>query len=77
MAQLAAYLSDIIQKPVLDNTNLPGKFGIRLDFSGTDGWDGAPTIFTAVREQLGLNLEPAKAPVETLVIDHIERPNGN
>jgi uncharacterized protein (TIGR03435 family) len=36
-----------------------------------------PTIFTAIQEQLGLNLESAKAPVEVLVIDSVQRPSEN
>jgi len=32
-------------------------------------------IFTAVQEQLGLKLAPAKVPLDRLVIDHIERPD--
>jgi uncharacterized protein (TIGR03435 family) len=34
----------------------------------------APSLFTAVREQLALQLDARKSSVETLVIDHVERP---
>jgi uncharacterized protein (TIGR03435 family) len=36
-----------------------------------------PSIFTAVQEQLGLKLEPGKAPVQVLVIDHVDQPAPN
>jgi uncharacterized protein (TIGR03435 family) len=47
-----------------------------LDFSIRDG-DDRVSVFTAVQEQLGLKLEPGKALVPMLVIDHIEKPSEN
>jgi uncharacterized protein (TIGR03435 family) len=38
---------------------------------------GGPALFTAIQEQLGLKLESTKAPVEVVVIDHLERPSKN
>jgi uncharacterized protein (TIGR03435 family) len=37
----------------------------------------SPPLFEAIQEQLGLKLEPVKAPVDALVIDHVERPTAN
>jgi hypothetical protein len=38
---------------------------------------GAPSIFVGLQEELGLKLEAGRGPVDTLVIDHIERPAQN
>ena len=76
MPELAVYLSDVVGRPVIDRTGLAGTYGIALSFSRRDG-DDSPSIFTAVQEQLGLKLEPGRAPIEMLVIDHIEKPTAN
>lgn len=63
--------------PVEDRTGIAGEFDFTLEWSRADATaegSDAPGIFVAVQEQLGLKLVPAKAMVEVLVIDHIERP---
>jgi uncharacterized protein (TIGR03435 family) len=67
-------------RPVIDQTGLAGMFDIHLEFAreGAPADDlSAPSLFTAVQEQLGLKLTPDKGPVEVLVIDHLERPSEN
>ncbi len=76
MASLATYLSGWVGRPVVDRTGLTGMYSITLDFSRGDG-DDRPSIFTAVQDQLGLKMDAGKAPIEMLVIDHIERPTAN
>jgi uncharacterized protein (TIGR03435 family) len=75
MTMLAGVLlSNVVGKPVMDHTGLTGRYDLALEMPAPDGGE---SIFTAVQEQLGLKLEPAKGTVETLVIDHVERPSEN
>jgi uncharacterized protein (TIGR03435 family) len=53
---------------------VPGDGGARLDPVSPDF---GPSIFSALQEQLGLKLESLKGPVETLVIDSVEKPSAN
>jgi len=70
----------VVDRPVIDKTGLAGLFDFRLRYTRddtADNPDGSPSIYTAVQEQLGLKLEPAKGPGEFLVIDSVERPSEN
>jgi uncharacterized protein (TIGR03435 family) len=64
-------------RPVLDRTGLPGEFDFKLNYAINDDPDTGPSIFSAIQEQLGLKLDAAKGPIETLVIDHAEKPSAN
>jgi len=84
MPAVATYLSPIVGRVVVDRTALGGRYDVALQFaplvgSGTPTdnpqFDDGPSIFTALREQLGLRLESARAPVDVVVIDRIERPS--
>jgi len=69
-----------IDRPVIDQTGLAGMFGFTLMFSGFNTephLSNDPSIFTALQEQLGLKLEPARGQVELLVIDSVEQPTPN
>lgn len=86
MAQLASWLRSASNRFVVNRTELPGSFRIRLEFSMASSLRGpdvvsesdkAPSVFAALREQLGLKLEPSRALQDTLVIERIERPTEN
>jgi uncharacterized protein (TIGR03435 family) len=74
-------LSDAAGRIVIDKTGLTGYYDITLrwtpDGSQTSDPNAPPDLFTALEEQLGLKLVSTKAPVDVLVVDHIERPTEN
>jgi uncharacterized protein (TIGR03435 family) len=81
MEFLAQQLSISAGRLVLDRTGLIGNYEFTLEWTPDNVAppDDSPSIsiFTAVQEQLGLKLEPAKAPVEMLIIEHAEMPTEN
>jgi uncharacterized protein (TIGR03435 family) len=92
MNQLTRLLSQRLGHNVLDKTGLTGNYDLAMQwpppedrpgpmFNAGGGENAAessgPSIFTVIQEQLGLKLESHKAPVEVLVIDHVEPPSAN
>jgi uncharacterized protein (TIGR03435 family) len=75
-----------LDRPVVDRTGIAGRFDFEVRFSVLAGRVSAspaaaapqgPSLFTALREQLGLKLEPVTAPIEVLVIDEVHQPTEN
>ena len=87
MVTFANNLSGRVQRTVLDRTGLTGAWDFEINFAPESGPipaapgielpagdPTAPSLFTAIQEQLGLKLQSTKGPVEVLVVDRIERP---
>ena len=85
MDMLTSYLSGMVGRPVEDQTGLTGRCDLTMANSmammrrpsvQTGLEDSGSLVFSEV-ESLGLKLVPGKGPVETLVVDHVEKPSAN
>jgi uncharacterized protein (TIGR03435 family) len=79
MSWLAAMLQQVMSEPVVDQTGLAGSYDINLHFApDVESESPLPSVFTAVKESLGLELKARRVPVQWLVIDHVdEAPTPN
>jgi len=89
MAMLASLLERAAKRLVIDRTGLKGNWDLEVNYtpdrsqlppgvelpSSID--PNGPSLFTALEEQLGLKLRPARGPVEVLVIDSVQQPTPN
>lgn len=81
MLTFASALSSMLQQAVVDRSGLEGSYDLALAFTpdqpggrGAPPDATAPSLFTAMQEQLGLKLTAQRGPVDVLVIDSAERP---
>jgi len=81
MSDVIWVMGMVLDRPLADQTALSGRFDFTLrwapDTARPEDPNTPPNIFTAMQEQLGLKLEATKAPVDVLVIDHVDRPSPN
>jgi uncharacterized protein (TIGR03435 family) len=90
MPEFVRVLSTVLGRTVIDKSGFTKLFDVRLDFfpdettpalpappPGAAPLDSSPSILTAIQQQLGLRLESAKAPVDVIIVDHVERPSAN
>jgi uncharacterized protein (TIGR03435 family) len=82
----------VLDRPVVDKTGIAGRFDFTIKFTPDDSQFGghappgldpvgveavAPNLFDAIQQQLGLKLSAEKTGVDTIVIDHVEKPSPN
>jgi len=91
MDYVAFRLAQLLDLPVVDQTNLKGGYDFKLSYTrdlppgispdaqinGETVDTSGPSIFEAMRQQLGLRLEKTRGQVEILQIDRVEKPSGN
>ena len=85
-------MQEVLDKPIVDQTGLTGKFDFTLQWTPdesqlsamgmhvsppADSPNAQPGLFTAIQEQLWLKLDAVKAPADVLVMDKVERPSAN
>jgi uncharacterized protein (TIGR03435 family) len=70
-----------VDRPVIDRTGLKGTYDLKIEATperyNRDPQPEDISIFSAIREQLGLKLNPQKANIKVLVVDHVEKPSEN
>jgi uncharacterized protein (TIGR03435 family) len=76
-----------LDRPVIDRTGLTARYDFDLEFSPDESLFGGalrgsgdgnkPGLFAAMQEQLGLKLEATRGPVDSIVIEKIDRPSDN
>ena len=86
ISNLSSFLAQQLHKQVVDKTGLKGTYDFTLKWQPDDmpmeskdatGGEQAPSIFTALQEELGLRLDATKGLVDMIAVDHVEMPSEN
>lgn len=81
----------VLDRPVVDQTGIAGRYDLTVTFmpdesqfngrpprsAPADGVEAAPDLYVAIQQQMGMKLTQEKAPVDVIVIDHVEKPSAN
>jgi len=76
LAELANYISNQTERPVVDFTHLAGMYDVRFTYQADQsalGPDPGSTLVQAVEQALGLRIEAGKTPLEFIIVDRADR----
>lgn len=82
MDLFAEAMEFFVDRPVMNQTGLQGKFDFKLKYTPADApastdASAAPSLFTAMAEQAGLHAESSKGLTDVIVVDHVELPSAD
>jgi uncharacterized protein (TIGR03435 family) len=84
MQEFANFIAEPLRTPVVNKTGLDGRYDFAIDFTNylpadasTVRPDVISVMMAALEGELGLKLESTKTSVETMVVDHVEKPSAN
>jgi uncharacterized protein (TIGR03435 family) len=77
MPILASRLSRYLERPVLDQTGITGFFDFKFDYASDEPHPDVVSAILASAQAIGLKLESSRGTVETIMIDHAEKPSLN
>jgi uncharacterized protein (TIGR03435 family) len=81
MADFILGMQFFFDRPLVDRTGIPGRHDFTLRYTNDEANatdpNAPPGLFTAIQEQLGLKLDPVKAPIDVFAIDRVEPPSAN
>ena len=91
MPDFASWMQTVLDRPVVDHTELQGRFDGKLVWNPDETQfavfgppptpstapDAPPDLYKAIQEQIGLKMDAAKTPVSVMVLDHVEKPSEN
>ena len=77
MQDLALHASNWSDRPIVDQTGLTGLYAIQTEGWDSSGEDPSRRTLHEVLDRFGLKLVGKKAPIEILIVEHVERPSDN
>ena len=82
MENVTKALEGVVERTIIDKTGLTGRYDVHLHWlpeksAAKPDDEAQPGIFTALQEQLGLKLQPARGDVDVLVVDAVQLPEEN